>query len=72
MVRRMWPPYLARGRYIGMAILVGRCREDGRRYDEKRPGVLPGASGASTQPVSTPEEGYDEDYDYENISKMRA
>lgn len=47
--------------------MVGRCREDGRRYDEKRPWVLP---GASTQPVSTPEKGDHKDYDYENISAM--
>jgi hypothetical protein len=50
-----------------MVVVVGRCGEDGRGCDEKRPWVLP---SASTQPVCAPEKGDDEDYAYENISAM--
>ena len=40
-------------------MVVARCWEDGRRYDEKRPWALP---GASTQLVNTPEKGDGEDH----------
>lgn len=49
-----------------MVIEVGRYWENG--YDAKRHWVWP---GASTHLLSTPEEGDDEEYNYENISAMQ-
>lgn len=48
--------------------MVGGHRESGRRHGEKRPRVL---STASANPVSAPEKGYDEEYDYEDVSAMQ-
>lgn len=68
LVHRMWRGYhLARGRYIRV---VGRYRENAKRYGVHRCRCWVSPS-ASTHPVSTPEEGDDEQYDYENISAIQ-
>jgi hypothetical protein len=68
-VRKTWQGYLDGGGYVRVAVVVGRCREDERGWGEKMRWGW-GLSSASTQPISTPEKGDDENYDYENISAI--
>ena len=68
LMRRTWRGNFARGGHTRVA-MVGRYWENGRRHDEERCSWV--SPGASTNLISTPEEGDHEECDYENFSAMQ-